>query len=250
MKQNNPIKIDTHFHLDLFPQPEALAQQLQDAHIKVIAVTNTPSVFHYTYNLSKKYPVILPAIGLHPELTLERQHELPIMWDWLEKTRFIGEIGLDYVTTNKENRRVQREVFQSILSKCSSFGDKIITVHSRRSSADVISVIGENYPGKVILHWFSGNVGELQKAISFGFYFSVNSAMLRTQRGQDIIRRIPHERILIETDGPFIKIDSTPANPLYISNIVKSLSNLWNTEVDTTFQQISDNFNTVITLIK
>jgi TatD DNase family protein len=70
--------------------------------------------------------------------------------------------------------------------------------------------------------------------------------MLNTQKGQDIIRRIPHERVLIETDGPFIKIGSTPANPLCLSDTVQSLANLWNTEVDATFQQLSDNFNTLL----
>ena len=177
-----PRLIDTHFHLDLHPQAEELAARIQAQGIKTIAVTNAPSVFHYTYQLSQKYDVLLPAIGIHPELVFEIQRELPLLRKWLAKTRFVGEAGLDYVTADKKNRSVQRAVFQSLLSACAEYGDKILTIHSRRSSSDVIAAIGENYPGTIIMHWYSGNKRDLDKSIEYGFYFSVNSAMLKSKK--------------------------------------------------------------------
>ena len=238
--------IDTHFHLDLFPHPEILAKQFQSNGISVIAVTNTPTVFHFTFALSKKYSSILPAIGLHPELAFERRNELETMWKWLDKTRFIGEVGLDYVTTDDENRRVQREVFQSILTTCAEYGDKIITIHSRRASQDVVSSIGNNYPGKIILHWYSGSVRDLKQSISYGFYFSVNSTMLRSKHSRELIQHIPHERILLETDGPFIKIGSTPATPMDLQKVLPSLASLWEVSVDETISKLSQNVKTIL----
>lgn len=246
MQDNRAGIVDTHFHLDLFPQPEAIARQMEQRGITAIAVTNTPSVFHFTYQLGQKYRAILPAIGLHPELAMERRHELSTMRTWLEKTRFVGEVGLDYVTQDEENRETQRQVFQDILTACAEYGDKVLTIHSRRSSADVVSAIGNNFPGRIILHWFSGAIRDLEQGLSFGFYFSVNSTMLRAKKSGELIQRIPPERILTETDGPFIKSGSNPATPLDIPDIIQSLASLWRKTPEDTSRLISKNFSTLL----
>lgn len=238
--------IDTHFHLDLLPQAEKLAARIQAQGIKTISVTNAPFVFPYTYRLSQKYDVILPAVGLHPELASERRGELSMLREWLKKTRFVGEVGLDYVTTDEKTRSVQRAVFQSILSACADYGDKVITVHSRRASSDVIAAISDNYPGKIILHWYSGNKRDLVKSIEYGFYFSVNSAMLKSKSGSDLIQRIPHERILTETDGPFMKVDSIPATPLHMPETIRSLAVLWGKSETQTAAKIARNFSVLL----
>lgn len=246
MRHTTRALIDAHFHLDLHPEPAELAANIQSQGMKIIAVTNAPSVFHYTYLLSQKFDAILPAIGLHPELALERREELPMLRDWLGKTRFVGEVGLDYVTKDQKNRSVQRSVFQSILSACAEYGDKILTVHSRRSSSDVIAAIGHNYPGHIILHWYSGGVRHLEKGIEYGFYFSVNYAMLRSARGRELIQRIPYDRILTETDGPFVKVGSVPATSLHIPEILASLASLWNMDRAATAQKIAQNFSVLL----
>jgi TatD DNase family protein len=246
MQTNVTGLIDTHFHLDLFPQPEAIVQQMEENGITAIAVTNTPSVFHYTYQLSQKYRSIMPAVGLHPELAVERRHELPTMRDWLNKTRFVGEVGLDYVSPDENNRKIQRLVFQDILATCAEYGDKVLTIHSRRASADVIAAIGDDFPGRIILHWYSGAIRDLEQGVSFGFYFSVNSAMLKAKKSRDLIQRVPLERILTETDGPFIKVGSNPATPLDIPGIVESLSSLWNKPLEITIATVADNFHTLL----
>ena len=241
-----PTLIDSHFHLDLHPQAEELATRIQTQGTKTIAVTNAPSVFHYTYRLSKQYDVILPAVGLHPELAFEIQPEISLLRKWLAKTRFVGEVGLDYVAADKRNRSAQRAVFQGILSACAEYGDKILTVHSRRSSADVIAAIGANYPGKVILHWYSGNNRDLDKGIEYGCYFSINSAMLKSTRGRNLIERIPRGRILTETDGPFVQVRSCPASPLHLPETVRSLAVLWGKSEAQTATMISRNFSVLL----
>lgn len=246
MAPTAPALIDTHFHLDLHPRAEELASKIQKRGIKTIAVTNTPSVFHYTFRLSQKHDSILPAIGLHPELAPERQLELPKLREWLKRTRFVGEVGLDYVSADNRIRSVQRGVFQSILSACAEYGDKILTVHSRRSSGDVIAAIGESFPGKIILHWYSGSKRDLDKGVDYGFYFSVNSAMLRSASGRNLIARIPHERILTETDGPFVKIGTRPATPLHMPETVQSLAALWSMSEKQAARELAWNFSVLL----
>src|SRR6185312_11432963 len=176
--------IDAHCHLDLFKNEADILADIENNGVRTVAVTNAPSVFHHTLELAKRTPLLCPAVGLHPELVASRGRELQSMWPMLEQTRFVGEIGLDYVTNDEENRRAQRGVFTQIVERCAQFGDKILTVHSRRSASDVISVIGDRFPGKAILHWFSGSRAEVDRAIAFGFFFSVGPAMVRSKTGR------------------------------------------------------------------
>lgn len=237
-----PSFVDTHFHIDLFEIALGLAHEIETKEIHTIAVTNTPSVFHHTHALGERHPHILPAIGLHPELAYERERELPQMWKWLEKTRFVGEIGLDYVTKDEQNRLIQRKVFGQILEHSAEYGDKVLTVHSRKSTKDVITAIGANFPGRIILHWFSGSISELERAIENGYYFSVNSAMVSSKRGRDLVSRIPRHRLLTETDGPFVKISGVPATPLRLPIIIEAISEIWNLPVANTQETIFSNF--------
>ena len=147
------------------------------------------------------------------------------MWPMLDQTRFVGEIGLDYVTSDPANRSAQKEVFSQIVERCAAYGDKVLSVHSRRSAADVISVIGDRFPGSVILHWFSGSRRELERAIEFGFYFSVGPAMVRSKNGLALLSAMPRERVLTETDGPFVQTDGRPARPSDTASVVSAIRN-------------------------
>jgi TatD DNase family protein len=229
-------------HIDLFEDVLSLVQAIESQQIYTIAVTNTPSVYHYTYSLGQRFSHILPAIGIHPELAYERERELPQLWEWLERTRFVGEVGLDYVTGDEKNRLAQRRVFGQILERSAEYGDKIITIHSRKSAKDVITAIGANFPGKIILHWFSGTRSELEQALENDYYFSVNSAMVSSKKGRDLVTRIPRHRLLTETDGPFVKISGTPSSPLSLPLITASISEIWNLPVARVQETIVNNF--------
>lgn len=234
--------VDTHCHIDLFKNPQALVEETETHRVYTIAVTNTPSVYAYTESITKGLEYVRAAVGLHPELVIARRHELSQMWEILERTRYVGEIGLDYQTTDELNRQTQAKVFEQILEHCAEYGNKILTIHSRRATADVIGAIGADYPGKIILHWYSGSITELKRAVGYGFYFSINSAMVNSKKGRNLIIKIPRDRILTETDGPFIKISGEPARPVLVSQTVEGLSKLWDTSYEKTCGQMIYNF--------
>src|SRR6266542_3905074 len=96
-----PELIDAHCHVDLFPDPNALADEAGCSRIHIIAVTNAPSVFLHTLALSRDRPYVHAAVGLHPEVAASHGHELERMWPLLEQTKYVGEIGLDYVTDDQ-----------------------------------------------------------------------------------------------------------------------------------------------------
>lgn len=238
--------VDTHCHIDLYPQPENVIAEIEANGIYTIAVTNAPSVFHYTADLTKHSKYIRAAAGLHPELVHSHGKEIDLLWPLLDQTRYVGEVGLDHTTTDESIRLYQRNTFVQILDRCSVYGNKVLTVHSRRAAGQVISLVGKNYPGKVILHWFSGSKKELQQAINFDLYFSVNSAMLSSQKGQSLIAEMPPDRILTESDGPFVSIAKTPASPLHINKVLENLAACWQLSVEETSTKIITNFRNLL----
>lgn len=234
--------IDAHFHFDLCPQPLSLLAETEKAGVQAIAVTNAPSVFHHTLNVSTKYPCLLPAVGLHPELASSHGHELSTMWPMLDQTRFVGEIGLDYVTNDPRDRAIQKRIFSQIVERAATYGDKILTVHSRRSAADVIEIIGKNFPGSVILHWFSGSSRELARAIDAGYYFSIGPAMVKSKTGLAAMGQLPRERVLTETDGPLVQFADRPARPSDVPAIVQRIGQIWSCGAEEVKESIFANF--------
>ena len=241
-KRELPRFIDTHCHIDLYQDPKGTLKKAEDHGVGVIAVTNTPSVFEHTTTLTADTRHAQAALGLHPELVEERASELGLMWRLFDRTRFIGEVGLDYTDSRQAIRHRQREIFGKILERCETSANKVLTVHSRRAAADVVSAIGDRFRGTVILHWYSGSKKVLEQAIENGLYFSINSAMLKSKRGEEIIRVIPQDRVLTETDGPFVSIGRSPASPLNIPEVITMLSRLWKGDEDTTIKIVMDNY--------
>lgn len=234
--------VDTHCHIDLYPNYREIIQAVEKKQIYTIAVTNVPSVFRQSNRLTKSSKYIRTAIGFHPELVAQREREINLFLQMLAETKYVGEIGLDYVTKDEENRLTQRQVFQKILVRCAELKHKILTIHSRRAANDVIDMIGDNFPCTVILHWFSGGKKALEKGLSYDFYFSVNSAMFQSANGLDIIRAIPLNRLLTESDGPFVNTAERAANPLDMETVVARLAEIRQTPHEQMADLVFNNF--------
>jgi len=238
--------VDAHCHIDLYPNPQEVLAAAEANKVYTIAVTNAPSVFHYTAALSANCRYVRAAAGLHPQLVHSHAGELEQLWPLLDRTRYVGEVGLDYQTPIQTERQAQRRVFSEILERCAFYGNKVITVHSRRAAADVIAAVGENYLGSVILHWFSGTTSELERAIQRGMYFSVNTAMTGSRSGQKLIQSMPIDRVVTETDGPFVKISQEAARPSNVSAVVFCLAQIWGLSVEDAGNQILSNFRGLV----
>lgn len=238
--------VDAHCHIDLYPRPEEIIAAAEKAEIHTIAVTNAPFVFQNTQLLSTRTQYLHPALGMHPELVHSHGNQMEQMISLLDQTRFIGEVGLDFVTPDRAVRQRQSEIFHRILEECSRFRDKIFTVHSRRAARDVIAAVGPNYPGTVILHWFSGSLSEVRKAISYGLWFSINIAMTQSKNGQAIIAELPRDRVLTETDGPFVKLQGISQRPTDVADLLSRLAEIWDVEEAEAKLLVSDNFQAIM----
>jgi TatD DNase family protein len=238
------ILVDFHCHLDLFSDHVSILEECEKMRIETLAVTNAPSVFPRNQMLSKNLRYVHTALGLHPQLAFERQKELKLFEEYLMHTRFVGEVGLDASAEYAQTLGIQRQIFQQVLNLCANAGGKVLSVHSRRTSQEVIEQIEKLLPsdkGRVILHWFTGTKTQAREAIQAGCFFSINRRMLESPRGRELVASLPPERILTESDGPFIRIGNHPTKPKDVMETVEMLAKLWETDTATTLKRLQDN---------
>jgi TatD DNase family protein len=218
--------VDFHCHLDLYPDFEALVGESEQLGIFTLAVTTTPKAWSRNNKLASSTKYVRAALGLHPQLVVERWREIDLWERLLDETRYVGEVGLDAGPRYFSSMERQTEVFRRILRCCAKAGDKILSIHSVRTATKVLDLIEEEVPrgrSKFVFHWFTGSIADAKRAASLGCYFSVNSQMLTTDRGRALVSSLPVDRILTETDGPFTSEGSGPARPRDVGRAVTLL---------------------------
>ncbi len=220
--------IDFHCHLDLYPDPARIVDDCRRRGLYVLSVTTTPTAWKGTSALAGDAPRVRTALGLHPQLAHERRGELPLFDELLPQIRYVGEIGLDGTPEFRPYWHAQIAVFEHILARCSEVGGRIMTVHSRRASSGVLDRVAA-FPsaGTVVLHWFSGSARDLYRAVKLGCWFSVGPGMLKSERGRALAARMPPERVLPESDGPFAQIDGAAVLPWQVDLVLDGLSQVW-----------------------
>jgi TatD DNase family protein len=239
--------IDLHCHLDLYPDPASVVAECVRRGIYVLSVTTTPSAWARTHELARGTGRIRTAIGLHPQLAKERRHELRQFDEILPQTRYVGEVGMDGTSECLPFWADQVAVFEHVLASCAAAGGRVLTVHTRRAEKEVFNRL-EQCPGAgiTVLHWFSGSPKLLEQAISLGCWFSVGPAMLRGAKGRDLVSRMPSERVLTETDGPFAMAADRSALPWDVADAVAALAKLWNCSVDESETKVYLNFRALL----
>jgi len=220
--------IDFHCHLDLYPKPTMIIDECERRGLYVLSVTTTPKAWQGTNALVKNSNRIYTALGLHPQLANQRKNELDLFDELIHDTRYVGEIGLDGTPEFYRHWSDQTAVFEHILSSCQKSGGRIMSIHSRRASQAVLDSL-KSYDGAgiPILHWFSGSLSDLNRAINQGCMFSVGPAMLSSEKGRSLCAKIPLEKILTETDGPFVSLNGRTCMPWDVAEVIDPLSKIW-----------------------
>lgn len=198
---------DMHCHLDLMSSMQSVAAQALKNNINILAMTTTPKAYAKEVIILKNYRNIRVALGLHPQLVKERYSELSIVEQYIQSANYIGEIGLDFGRHYYSSKEKQIEVFDKIIYWSTLWKNKIISIHSVKADKIVIDILEKHDCFKkntCILHWFSGSSSQLDRAINLGCYFSVNLKMLDSPNGKNLLHKIPPDRILLESDAPFI----------------------------------------------
>lgn len=235
--------IDFHCHLDLYENPHAVASEIVARGCYVLSVTTTPSSFEGTADLAPANSRIRTALGLHPELAVQRARELPLFEKLLPKTSYVGEVGLDGAREHRKTLDHQARVLMDILQMCARAGGKIISLHSREARPRLLELLSlEPLAGTPVLHWFSGSEMEVAQATELGCWFSVSPAMFENKQGRAAICRMPRGRIIPESDGPFVQHNGSPLMPWDAMNVAKYLGELWKESKDDVQNILTANF--------
>jgi TatD DNase family protein len=189
----------------------------------------------------------MTAVGIHPELAHTPNADVSLFDQIVERTRFVGEVGLDATPPYRAYSREQAAVFKHVLASSARTGGRILSIHSRSASGSVLEALSLNKSAGVpILHWFSGTLRELSFAIELGCWFSVGPSMLSSTRGNSLAARMPRDRVLTETDGPFALLSRRTLLPWDSQLAVQRLSQIWVTDVQDVQQQLEDNLERLL----
>ena len=232
--------IETHCHLDYLKNEsldEILKKSSDHGIEKIITIAVEPDNFDAVMDLANKYPQVYFSQGIHPhDAKLSTKEALETIESRVKEPKMlaVGEIGLDYHYDNSP-RDVQKEVFRAQLD-IAIRNDKPVIIHSRDADEDMIEILNEKAPNlkrKGVIHSFTSGPKLAQTAIDLGFYLGFNGIITfkKAQEVRDIVELCPIERILTETDSPFLT--PTPHRgkenaPYYLPFIVKKIAEIKN----------------------
>lgn len=203
--------IDTHFHLDKYRNHRELYQEINNLKQYTLCVTTSPGIFLSCRSLYEETKYVKFALGMHP---LEITDPKKCIYEFdhcFSSSKYLGEVGLDY-SKDAPPKEKQLIVFSHIIQKQAA-ADKLISIHIRGAEEDAIRILSEYAGQKRIIHWFTGNTEDLVDLIKLGCYFSLNASMVRSADRCDILKLIPLERILVESDGPYTKVSGNKFTP-------------------------------------
>ncbi len=197
--------LDAHVHIDKYKIDSMFEIkrlcQMQD--IKLLGVSmNIPSYLNIL-KLSDKYDFIIPSFGIHPWEAHKYCNNLEKIDEYLASSQYIGEIGLDkkffeYASPYSD----QEKVFDYILSNKAT-KNKLLNLHTSGAESEVLSYLEKYKHSKFIIHWYAGPLELIDKYLNLGGYFTLGVEILFSNSIVEIAKRIPIDRILLETDGPY-----------------------------------------------
>ncbi len=158
--------------------------------------------------LSSGHGSVLASLGLYPVDAVEMGREkagevIRLIEENIEKAVAVGEVGLDYhwVKGDKE-RALEREVFSAVINVAGKHKKPLI-VHSRKAEEDSIAMLSKAGVC-VVLHSFSGRMSLVERGVALGFFFSVPPNVVRNTQMQALVRNVPLNQLLTETDSPYL----------------------------------------------
>lgn len=199
--------VDFHVHIDYYENYKEVYEYYNTNKIYALFVTNFPEVYRKSKETFADSQYVKIALGYHPEMVEIKPFNKKEFDRQLDKTKYLGEVGLDFSKRFNKYREDQIKVFRYICKKANE-GNKIMSIHSRNAEKDIVAILNEYKVKYAVFHWYTGSISLLKNIIASGYYLSLNPSMLKSKRGKEIISNTPLERILIETDGPYGKINN------------------------------------------
>ncbi len=257
--------IDSHCHIN-FPElaarmPEILAKMAQNQVTHALCVSVDLPDFPQVLALAEKYPHIFASVGVHPDYedTPEPTVDQLVGLSQHPKIIAIGETGLDYYRLEGD-LEWQRERFR-VHIRTSRITRKPLIIHTRAASEDTIRIMREEGAGTDqggvagVMHCFTESLEVAEAALAMGFYISF-SGIVTFKSAKDlqaVARAVPLERILIETDSPYlapVPHRGRMNEPGFVMHVAEYLANLKDVPLATVAAQTTQNFFNLFNIVR
>ncbi|MFL0165262.1 TatD family hydrolase [Candidatus Clostridium helianthi] len=218
--------IDFHVHMDFYKNPQEIINIYEKKQIYSLFVTNLPEIYEAHLPKYNGFKYIRLGLGYHPEMVDYYDFNKDIFNKYFDSTNYIGEVGIDGSKKYTHNIDTQIQVFDYICSKVSNEA-KIMTIHSKKAEGIVLEKLKKYKIKYAVFHWYSGNLKTIKDIVDNGYYFSINPSMLESQKGKEILKNIPHDRMLFESDGPFSRYRKITTDPRYFKEIFREFNEFY-----------------------
>lgn len=248
---------DSHCHLnhaDFGEETDAVVQRALDAGVRRIVtigtrLENTAELL----TLAHKYPQIFATVGVHPEYVAEREvsaDEIARTATSDDKIIALGEAGFDYFY-DPNTKEAQRKLFKNHLIAARETGLPLV-IHTRCAERDTIDALSEFPDVKGVLHCFSSNAELAKFGLEQGWYLSASGILTfkKAQDLQDIFKDVPLNRLLVETDAPYlapVPYRGKRNEPSFVVKTAEMLAELKGVSVNELAEISTENFLTLFT---
>ncbi len=243
--------IDTHCHLD-FPEfdldrSQVIARCRQEGLSFIINVGASVAGSERSVVLARENPCVYATVGIHPHeadsvtaADITRLRELC----GEAKVTAIGEAGLDFFK-NYSSQDNQRKLFQAQITLAQEL-NKPLVLHSREAQNEILAMLRPALPLKAVVHCFSGDELFLDACLKLGFLvsFTCNVTYKKAQNLREMVKRVPLERLMLETDAPHLPPEGCRGQrnePSYVKMLAEYIAQLKGLSFERVSQQTTQN---------
>ena len=247
--------IDSHCHLDHEPLysnlDEVINRSKNEGLDKLLTICTSLDGYKNIIDIIEKYPIIYGTFGIHPHQTeIHKVDKQVIINNTLlhKKIIGIGETGLDFYYNNS-NKESQIKSFNNHIDAAIELNIPLI-VHSRNAEAETFDILKKKYSNKlkILMHCFTGSNKFAEQLILLNSYFSASGIITFNNSVdlQNVFKKIPLDKLLIETDSPFlapVPMRGKKNEPSYIKYTLEKLASLKNIDKIKLDKITTNNFN-------
>ncbi len=249
--------IDSHCHLDRVDLTryegsfqDFVAATLKSGVEQMLCVSIDLESYPAMLELVREYDNIFVSVGVHPN---DRDRKEPTAAELVEmasipKNVAIGETGLDYFRSEKGDAEWQQKRFRTHIQAARE-AQKPLIIHTRQARKDTISVMRQEQANDAggVMHCFTETWEMAQQALDMGFYISFSGIVTFNNAAdlRDVAKKIPLDRMLIETDSPYLApapYRGKPNQPKYIHRVAETIAELRGMDVEELAQITGNNF--------
>jgi TatD DNase family protein len=226
--------IDVHCHLeqpDYDKDRDGVIEKCRKELKAVITSCAHPKDFDLTMRLVEKHKgFIFATIAIHPEYIKEisekeKDEFLEKIKENRDKVVGIGECGLDFFEVKESYwQQKQKELFIELINFANEL-NKPLVIHARNAYDEAVKILEQEDAKKVLLHMFGAN-HLVKRLIENNWYVSMNTIVLKSKKHKKVVRDMPLETIMLETDAPFLGVPGKRSEPTIIRDVAQKIAEI------------------------